>query len=120
MYYGEINTVVELTSHHTHCRSHCPPQRQRPVLSLQCFGHGFTLPIVFGPEEHKEGEWGALGNKQVQPARGALCPAELCPGKMVGWEKAWGSEAGLVAFGCLPPSTTLLQLSLLVDQWLKQ
>ena len=26
------------------------------MLGLQCFGHGFTLPFVFGPEEHKEGE----------------------------------------------------------------
>ena len=78
------------------------------------------MPIVFGSEEHKEGDgWGgSRGWETNKSSQRALCP-ELCPGKMVGWEKAGlagQKQCSLGAFGCLPPSTTLLPSSKQVDQ----
>ena len=59
------------------------PLRQRPVLNLQCSLARVHIAHCFSEHTRRGEEGGRVGNKQVQRSW-----PELCPGKMLGWEKA--------------------------------
>ena len=75
-------------------------------------GQGSHCPLFFGA--HKEGGRGREGGKQTSPA---LWP-ELCPGKMLGWEKA---ELGQTqhSSSCHRQHHCSLSLSQLGQNWTK-
>ena len=101
--------------HHSALHWPNPPLSIEAASSAQLAmlsGQGSHCPLFFGA--HKEGGRGREGGKQTSPA---LWP-ELCPGKMLGWEKA---ELGQTqhSSSCHRQHHCSLSLSQLGQNWTK-
>ena len=101
------------TTPHTHTlQVPLPPMEAASSTQLAMVWPRVHIAHCFWPRGTQGGGMGGWSGKQTSPASAQ----SSLPSRAVSWENSWvgksrGSEAALVAFACLPPSTTLLSLS---------